>query len=355
MSDPNVPGVPPAPVLTNAAPTLGDTVRRLALGTQSGIERYSRHLLSTVRGDPEHPPAAPLDLSRLLASPLGVAALGHATVLLRINGRTILTDPVFSHRIGMTVAGTTFGLARLAPPAVDVERLPRIDAVLISHAHFDHLDRPSLARLAAGPARGATVITALNTRRLIPEGFGQIVELPWGADHADIGLSVRALKPQHWGARAAIDHHRRFNAYVLESDHGGGRRVFFAGDTGDTHAFDRVGPVDLSIFGIGAYDPWEQAHATPEQVWRMFLRQCDAGEGARCDQRLPRLLPMHHSTFELGREPIDEPLRRLRAIAGESGRLVAETPGSLWVMPEQARPDPAANDGDAGARDQPRT
>lgn len=299
-------------------------LRRAALATQSGIGRYSRELVSSAREafvpppqiDPAH------DLSLFEGSDLAALFIGHSTVLLRAGGQTILTDPVFSQRIGMTIGGVTFGLKRVAPVPVDIDHLPHIDAVLLSHAHFDHLDRPSLRRLAEGPARGATVITARHTRRLVPHGFSDVVEIDWGGQfRLHGGLVIEALRPAHWGARTAYDKHRRFNSYVLNHPEA---RVLFAGDTAMTDAFDRVGACDLSIFGIGAYDPWEGAHATPEQVWTMYTRMSRGRAHGR-------LLPMHHSTFVLGREPLDEPLRRLRSIAREDEfRIVAPMPGDLW-------------------------
>jgi L-ascorbate metabolism protein UlaG (beta-lactamase superfamily) len=241
--------------------------------------------------------------------------VGHATVLLSMEGEggrrfNILTDPVFSDRIGVTLGPRTFGLRRLSRPAITESMLPPIDVVLLSHAHFDHLDRPTLRRLAMGAARGATVVTAARTSRLVPAGFKNVLELPWS--HAiDVGpLRIDAIRPAHWGARTAIDRRRGFNSYVLHSN---GRRVLFAGDTAATDAFERIGPVDLSIFGVGAYEPWEHAHATPEQVWAMF-RHLRGNDG--------KLLPMHHSTFDLGEERPGEPLARLEAAAGSAWQSV---------------------------------
>ena len=264
-------------------------------------------------------------LAELLHCDLGAFWVGHATVLLRIGGLNVLTDPVFSRRIGMRLGGVTLGVARVCPPAADVDHLPPIDVVMLSHAHFDHLDRPSLRRLAAGAGRGATVITAQHTRKLIPPGFGEIVELPWRRGVRVGGVAIHAIEPEHWGARTALDRHRRFNSYLLESD---ASRVLFAGDTAHTHAFDSLGAsggVDLAVFGIGAYDPWIHAHATPEQVWSMYSRLSGgAPKGV--------LLPMHHSTFVLGREPMAEPMQRLIAAAGkERRRIVAQIPGEVWI------------------------
>jgi L-ascorbate metabolism protein UlaG (beta-lactamase superfamily) len=234
----------------------------------------------------------------------------------------------------------TVGIARFAPAPVTPEQLPRIDAVLLSHAHFDHLDKPSLERLARGPAAGATVIAARRTRSLIPSGFARVVELGWNDTLSTGGLEIAALRPRHWGARVAVDRRRGFNSYVIQTASGPSaepRRVLFAGDTADTDAFDHLsaqGGVDLAIFGIGAYAPWEEDHATPEQVWRMFTR-LNAGRARRDGPS--RLLPMHHSTFPLGQEPPAEPLARLLAAAsGEAPRVVARAPGDLWTADARA-------------------
>lgn len=321
------------------APTPSVRLRRAVIAARSGLQRYPREIVASVRehkdcvrgrgrvggwGDEENRGDRPSPfLLEEREDDVTAFWIGHATVLLRIGRINVLTDPVFSSRIGMSVGGVTFGLGRLRPPAADLHHLPRIDLVLLSHAHFDHLDRPSLRSLALGPARGATVITAGHTRRLVPPGFGEVIELPWEASTLVRDVAVRAFRPAHWGARTAIDRHRRFNAYLLESPAG---RVFFAGDSAATDAFDRVGPTDLSIFGIGGYDPWEGAHATPEQVWRMYT-------GMAHGRPHGRLLAVHHSTFPLGREPVAEPMSRLlSAAAFNTGRVVGSVPGDGWRL-----------------------
>lgn len=319
-------------------------LRRAMVGARAGVPKYTRELLQSVKeartARAVRVAAARTDSPDLTDgtcaaeggfNPAGfqtrdfaAAWIGHATALLRVGGKTILTDPVFSERVGMTLGGVTFGVRRVVPAAIDPDRLPPVDLVLLSHAHFDHLDQPSLRRIAQGAARGATVITARGTRRLIPGGFGRVIELPWDRAIDAGGLRLHALRPQHWGARTAFDRHRKFNAYVIE---GGGRRTLFAGDTAATDVFSRVGPMDLSLFGIGAYDPWEEDHATPEQVWRMYVEM----SGSHAPKPSGRLLAMHHSTFRLGREPLDEPMRRLLAAAGDhTEHVFGRTPGELW-------------------------
>ncbi|HYE03458.1 MAG TPA: MBL fold metallo-hydrolase [Phycisphaerales bacterium] len=265
-----------------------------------------------------------LDLERLTRSDLAATWLGHATVLLRINGKHILTDPVFSERIGVRVGTRCLGVSRISPLPVCLDRLPPIDLVLLSHAHFDHLDRPSLRRLISPET---LVVTARNTARLVPRGFGGVLELDWGHFLDLPGIKLTSIQPAHWGARTALDRHRRYNSYLLDAS-GTGHRVLFGGDTAMTDAFDGLGPLDLAIFGIGAYEPWDHHHANPEQVWRMF-------HGARAE----RLLPIHHSTFPLGQEHRDEPMQRLLAVAGtEQDRIVARNMGEVWAaFPRSSR------------------
>jgi L-ascorbate metabolism protein UlaG (beta-lactamase superfamily) len=289
-------------------------------GALNRLRRYSAELPGAVRGRAGAIAGAPLAIDipdRVLGGSLAAAWLGHATVLVRIGGMWVLTDPVFSSRIGVPIGPMTLGLSRLQPPP-DPATLPPIDLVLLSHAHFDHLDKPTLRRLCSP---STTVIAAVKTGRLVPRGFGAVHELPWDGELRVGPLTVRAMRPRHWGARLSVDTHRGFNSYVIDS---GERRVLFAGDTARTDVFvplAREGKaIDLSIFGIGAYDPWVHHHATPEQAWEMHTES-----GGKF------LMPMHHSTFKLSDEPRDEPLRRLLAAAGEGvERIVGRDLGRVW-------------------------
>ena len=249
------------------------------------------------------------------SSGLHAAWLGHSTVLVQIDGFTILTDPVFSERIGLRVGRMTVGLQRLVAPAATPEQLPHIDLILISHAHMDHMDLPSLHRLAKP---WTTVVTAKRTAELMRrrryQNFGVVCELGWG-EQVQIGpVVVRGLEVNHWGARYRTDTRRGYNGYLIES---GRHRVLFAGDTADTDKFRGVAgirhkPIDLAIFPVGAYNPWEHVHCTPEQAWRMAA-----------EARSEFVLPVHHSTFRLGREPMGEPLLRLSEAAGARADSIA--------------------------------
>lgn len=255
-----------------------------------------------------------------------VSWLGHASVLLRLGGNEALVDPVLSSRIGPRVGRLVIGPGRLNPAPIGARDLEPAEAVLITHAHFDHLDRPTLERVANSHC---VAVVARGLTRLIPRGFRHVIELDWDQSIELDTFAVRAVRPTHWGARRALDRDRGFNAYLVESDAGAS---LAAGDTAHTRAFDGIGPVDLAMFGIGAYDPWEHAHATPEQVWDMFvgLGGVDDASGGST------LLPIHHSTFELSDEPLDEPMQRLlRAAQEDESRVLRATPGEVFELVTQ--------------------
>lgn len=252
----------------------------------------------------------------------GAFWFGQATAMLRVGGMTVLTDPHFGEHAGSLIGGGTFGRRRSTALPGSIEDLPPIDVVLLSHAHMDHWEKSSLERLAN--SRTVAVIPR-KTRRLLPQrgrGFGGVVELDWETHREVEGLRVGAVRPKHWGARYLIDVHRGYNAYVVDDDE---RRLVFAADTAETHAFDFLGEsgVDVAVMGIGNYYvPWDRMHATPEQAAAMARWM-----GARL------LMPIHHSTFRDPSEPMGEPLERLlnvwkpeRIICAHIGEAYLEFP-----------------------------
>ncbi len=263
------------------------------------------------------PAAAPFtpDLSRWEDHEFAAAWIGHATVLLRVGGMTILTDPVMRNRVGLGLGLMTGGPRRLVAPGLAIQSLPKLDLILLSHAHFDHLDRPTLVRLN----KHVPVITAHTTKDLVrDQGFRTVTERRWGERHTIGPATITAREVRHWGARTFYDHHRGFNAYLIES---GGRRVLYGGDTAYGEHFNDVGKVDLAVLGIGAYDPYVAAHATPEQALAMADHV-----------RAERILGMHHSTFRLSFEPDGEPMERLLTAAGrDADRIVARQIGETWI------------------------
>ncbi len=255
------------------------------------------------------------DFGRWAEYDLAAVWIGHATVLLRVGGLTILTDPVLSDRVGLGLGLMTGGPRRLVAPAVLASELPKLDLILVSHAHFDHLDRPTLNRLP----KDVPVITSQHNADLIGDlGFRQVRELRWG-EWIDIsGVRITAWEVVHWGARTVLDAHRGCCSFVIEA---GRRRVLYGGDTAYGEQFRGVGKVDLAVLGIGGYNPWIGGHATPDQAWLM-------ADQARADF----ILPMHHSTFRLSHEPVNEPLERLfTAAARDRDRIVGHEPGRLWT------------------------
>ena len=256
------------------------------------------------------------DLTKWNEETLAAAWIGHATVLLRIGGVTILTDPVFSLRVGLGFGLATAGPRRLQRPALAIDELPPVDVILLSHAHFDHLDRPSLARLP----KQCDVVTFRGVGDLVRDlHFRSVTEIEWGDAHRIGDLLVTGMPVQHWGARTFYDTHRGYGGFLLAA---GGRRVLYGADTAYHEQWQGTAPVDLAILGIGAYDPYIAAHATPEQAMAM------AGHvGAK------NVLPVHHSTFRLSHEPVAEPIERMLAAANDVSRIVIRQPGEQWRWP----------------------
>jgi L-ascorbate metabolism protein UlaG (beta-lactamase superfamily) len=241
-------------------------------------------------------------------------------VLLKVDGFTIITDPVLSEKCGVGVGPLTVGLKRLVEPALDTGQLPRIDLILLSHAHFDHFDRRTLRMLES---RGTSVVTASQTSSLLRvRRYQRVQELGWG-EKAKVGpATIRAFQVNHWGARLRTDTYRGYNGYLIETP---SRRIVFGGDTAVTDSFRSLRssrPVDLAIMPIGAYNPWIHVHCNPEQAWKMAQ-----------DCRAEFVLPVHHQTFPLSREPYFEPIERCLGAAGaHPDRVATQRIGQEWSL-----------------------
>lgn len=254
---------------------------------------------------------------------LTAAWIGHSTVLINFFGVMVLTDPVLLSRIGIPLPFTAIGPKRLTKPALELEELPPIDLILLSHAHFDHTDWRTLRRFTVR----TQVVTAPRTRDLLGwTRLRDITELRWGEKKevrtAAGSIFVRAFPVKHWGARMQTDLYRGYNGYVLERND---RRIIFAGDTALTNSFADLRdnrPYDLAIMGIGAYQPWIRSHCTPEQAIAMAN-----AAGARF------IMPVHHQTFKLSFEPFREPIERfVRALTGEPQRIALREIGETFVL-----------------------
>lgn len=252
------------------------------------------------------------------------AWVGHATVLINFFGIKILTDPILFPRIGIRLPGFTIGPKRLTAPALEFHELPKIDIVLLSHAHFDHFDLRTLHRFD----ENTIVITAPNTGDLLRwTRLHDVTELRWGERKslktASGDIAISAFQVKHWGARKQRDTHRGYNGYHLERN---GRRILFAGDTALTDTFAELrkyGPIDLAIMSIAAYNPWIWNHCTPEQA----IEMADAA-GARF------IMPVHHQTFRLSFEPLREPIERFEAALKQTPeRIAIREIGETFVLP----------------------
>lgn len=244
--------------------------------------------------------------------------IGHATLLVQVDGLSILTDPQWSDRAGPT---WWIGPRRLGPPGLAFESLPRIDVVVISHDHFDHLDLPTIRRLAA--THDPLFLVPLGLREWLRDnGMSHVEELDWWQEYQHRGVRFVCVPAQHFAQRSLWDANRRLWAsWVIV---GSERRLYFGGDTGYFDGFRearrRLGPFDVAALAIGAYLPAEimkAVHTTPEEAVQAF---------EDLDARV--MLGMHWGTFDLAEEPLAEPPVRMRA-EFERRRL---DPARAWIL-----------------------
>lgn len=304
-----------------------------------GLLKLMRWRWDAARAGLPRPPRAPTpavapDRAFLRANATAGAAMvpaatwiGHATVLMQMGGLNVLTDPVFSERASPL---SWVGPQRAQPPGVALAELPRIDAVLVSHDHYDHCDLPSLKALAAQAGGPPLFLVPLGLKTLLEEaGIANVVELDWWQGRTLHGVEIVLTPVQHWSARGLTDRLRTlWGGWALFAPD---FHLFFAGDTGysadfaDIHArFARRqggGGFDLALLPVGAYAP----------RWFMKDQHVDPGEAVRIhlDLAARRSLGIHWGTFELSDEPLDEPPRALAAarralgLADEAFLLIA--------------------------------
>ena len=238
--------------------------------------------------------------------------IGHSAFLIQLGGRNILVDPQFSERASPV---SFAGPRRVVPLPLDIHELPRIDVVLTSHNHYDHLDLDTVAALARQPGGGPLFLVPLGLARWFrDQGIERVEELAWWQSRELGGVRCTLVPVQHWSKRTLWDANESlWGGWVVE---GGGLKLVHTGDHGYSRDLldvgERLGPFDLALIPIGAYAP----------RWFMRVNHVNVPEAiqARADLRAARAIGMHWGTFEgLTDEPLDEPpaeLLRLRAAAG---------------------------------------
>ncbi len=262
--------------------------------------------------DPPGAPARPNDGALVKTLPSSLTWVGHASFVVRLGGKLVAIDPIFSERIQGVVQ-------RIAPPGVVPEALPPVDVVLITHNHYDHLDIPSLRRI--GP-EALYVVPLGNARTLVSAGLPRVVELDWWQSHLVGGLDVTLVPARHWSMRAPWDRNDGlWGGYVLRGPEGA---AYHAGDTALFDGFreirERCGAVDWAMLPVGAYEPrWfmEPQHMNPDDALAAF---------EMLEART--FVAMHWGTFVLTDEPAREPPRRTR----EGFEARGWDPSRLWIL-----------------------
>ena len=254
-----------------------------------------------------------------------VTFVGHATFLLQFHGLTMLTDPHWSRHASPV---NFLGPQRVHPPAVGFDDLPKIDYVLLSHNHYDHLDLPTLKRLNRRD-KPRFIVPLGNGPWLQRSGLEQVVEVDWWQEIVIDTMTRLVFTPaRHWSSRGLWDYNRSlWGSYWIRSRAGS---LYFGGDTGYGQHFRQIaghlGPVDLALLPIGSYEP----------RWFMRDHHMNPAEAllAHRDLKARRSIGMHFGCFQLSDEGIDQPIQDLEAALKEEGmgekEFVARPAGTLW-------------------------
>ncbi|TSD96649.1 hypothetical protein FOS14_16535 [Skermania sp. ID1734] len=302
--------------------TVSNTTRRRFRNTEpssivstSGQSSILRDLLTRGRvGRPSRP--VPLTQPELPAEAAQLAAtwFGHASVLIEVDGHRVLTDPVWSERVSPT---SLVGPTRMHPVPSPLESLPALDAIIISHDHYDHLDKATIKSL--NDSQQAPFVVPLGIADYLRRwgvADDRIIELDWGASATVGGLTITCTEARHFSGRGLVRNTTLWASWVIA---GPTRRVYFGGDTGYSRCFAEIGgehgPFDLTLLPIGAYDAmWPDIHMNPEEAVRAHR---DLSAGAHAD--FGTIVPIHWATYNLAFHPWAEPVHRLLAAAAESG------------------------------------
>lgn len=235
--------------------------------------------------------------------------LGHSTILINFYGTWILTDPALLERMGVYFFGTSIGPTRLTPPALFIEELPKPDIILLSHAHIDHMDYPTLLKITDRFPGEIDVVTAYLTADVISDlPWKSITVLDWNESAGLRDLKITAYEVEHFGwrypwekdrSRGYFKDGRSYNAYLIEKN---GKNILFGGDMRKSDKLTKIqrDKVDIALMPIGAYNPWINVHCNPEQALQM-AEEINA----------QYFIPMHCKTFKQSNEPFNEPIEWL--------------------------------------------
>jgi len=267
----------------------------------AGFGRLVRHSAVTPRVGQTYKPKL------VTNGEMGVTFIGHSSFFVQMGGQNVILDPNFARWL--------FVLKRLRQPGVQMKDLPPIDLVLVTHAHFDHLHRPSLRALAqhtrSRKGTAPAIVVPRHVLDLVADlGFREIIELDWWNSLRYLGLTITHVPSRHWGARVIKDSHRGYGGYVLRDNK---HSLYHAGDTAYFSGFREIGArlaPELALLPIGAYSPdtYRNVHTNPADATRAFL-----------DLNSRWMVPMHYGTFRLSHEPIEEPLQLLGQEARKAG------------------------------------
>lgn len=321
------------PAALGAAPSAVDAVAARSRNYRDGIfhnlERASmlnidgqqrRLMLREFFADPgARRPKAPIPMLetdfRDDAAPLAVTWLGHATALVEIDGYRVLTDPVFSQRCSPSDA---IGPRRLHPPPAGLGSLPAVDAIVVSHDHYDHLDIDTITALARSQRAPFVVPLGVGAHlRAWGVSSRRVIELDWGESTEMGSLTLSCTPARHFSGRFLARNQTLWASWVIAGpDH----RVYFGGDSGFTSSFGSIGaefgPFDITLLPIGAYNSaWPDVHMNPEEAVRAHLDLNGGPSGL--------FVPIHWGTFRLAPHPWAEPVERLLIAAADAGVEVA--------------------------------
>jgi L-ascorbate metabolism protein UlaG (beta-lactamase superfamily) len=255
-------------------------------------ELVLKALLTPRTGETHHPV-----FPKLKPGEVAITWIGHASFLIQFSDLNVLIDPNFSNWL--------FLLKRIKRAGLKIKDLPPIDVVLLTHAHFDHFDRPTLRRLPY-PKIGIMPRGVGDLAHNL--GFSRVIELDYWESFSQGKWKVTFTPSKHWGARTLHDQHRGYGGFVLEHQ---GRKIYHAGDSAYFEGFKEIGKrlaPEIALLPIGAYHPasFRRVHMGPDEAVKAFKEL-----GAKW------LVPMHYGTFKLSFEELDEPPRWLRQIAVE--------------------------------------